>query len=692
MPLRHARAARRRRPPPRALATLLAAAALSLAGCTEDTLYDGEEVTGPEVTVAPHTVSVSLAATPPRVEVGEALRVVVTGRGADEEPGRIAQLGATVLVMNTARTDTVVVPLGPQAVSPPAAGVVTREFPFTVAAAWVDRLRLPDTLAVEVHGWAVNAAGSCVAAVQDSVQKLPCADFRGSRVASRTRGLQARLAVVAGTTVALPGGAAIGDLVVHDATRRVFLSNKAANRIEVLEMPASGAPFFGQAVSVGSEPWGLALTVDGDPASAAGDTLLVANSGGISVSFVPLAAGALREDLSRRFQIPRARLYEYRQTIEIDSISGDTIRSFRVAYFTYADRPQFVAQDARRRLLYSAIGTLAAPVGTIRLAEWQPGWTAWDARFLFARGLQACCSPTSNRAIAAAGAADLAIANVDSIALEYATSGPFAGPTGRITLFDHRPGSLPGDPGRLIRNPIARDPIDAVREISALGSDVIAYPGHKWNVPQSIEMADTTFVAVSGDHRFIAFGELADTSAGRVVIWGAADAGDGSLSRVDDVDDIANNTADRITGIDLNENGSLGIARGEQASYFFGNDLRLQGLTRASGPGGAGVTLRRGTGGGSDLAFVGTTRSSIQVIETTHYQVVGEIPVRANIAGPLRAGAPLPGQTACPAEYGGGAPGCVVSRLYGVTAGGGVVVVEVFKEQLRSTTAAARRD
>lgn len=688
MPFRHARAAQRRRTLPRTLAALLACAALPLAGCTEDTLYDGEEVTGPEVTGAPHSVSVSLAAVPPRVEVGEALRVTVTGRGAAEAAGRIAQLGATVLVMNTARSDTLAVQVGPEAISPPASGAVSREFSVPVAAAWVDRLRLPDTLALEVHGWALNAAGSCVAAVQDSVQKLPCADVRGARVASRVRGLQARVAVVAGTTVALPGGAAaIGDLIVHNPTRRVFLSNKGAHRVEVLEMPASGAPFFGPAVAVGSEPWGLGLTYDTDPSSPAGDTLLVANSGGVSISFVPLGAGALREDLSRRFQIPRARLHEFRQRVEVDSVSRDTIRSFRVQYYTYADRPQFVAQDARRRLLYSAVATEAAPVGTIRLAEWKPGWSAWDARFLFARGL---LTSAAGRAIEASGDADVAIANVDSISLEFARSGPLAGPTGRITIFDHRPGSLPGEPGRVIRNLVPRDPIEAVREISGLGSDVTAYPAHRWNVPEAVETADTTFVAVSGDHRYVAFGELADSSAGRVVIWGAADSGDGDLSRVDDIDDIVNNTADRITGIDLNQDGSLGLARGEQASYFFGNDLRLQGLTRASGPGGAGATLRPGAGAGRDLAFVGTSRSSIQVIETTHYQVVGEIPVRAGIAGPLRAGPPLPGQTACPADWAQGAPGCVVTRLYGVTAGGGVVIVDVLVDQLRRTAAAGR--
>ncbi|HEX2190924.1 MAG TPA: hypothetical protein VHG51_18595 [Longimicrobiaceae bacterium] len=653
-----------------------------LAGCTDDTLYDGDDVTGPEVTVAPHTVSVRLATTPPRVEVGEAMRVVVTARGTTEEPGRIAQLGGTVLVMNTARTDTVAVQLGPEAVSPPASGAVSREFEFTIRPEWVDRLRLPDTLALEVHGWAVNVAGACAAAVQDSVQKLPCADYRGGRVASGRTGLRARVAVAAGTTVALPAGAgAIGDLVVDRFLDRVYLSNRAAHRIEVLD-PLAGR--FTSPIRVGSEPWGLGTTLEGD-------TLIVANSGGVNISFVPLRNATLAEDVGKRFQIPRARLYDFRIEVTVDSVTQDTVRSFRLDYHTYADRPQYVAQDARRRLLYSAISTQAAPVGTIRLAEWQDGWSTWDARLLFAQGLLAGGMPSTHRAIRASNPEDVAIANVDSVSLEFIRVGPLAGPTGRITIYDHRPGTRPGDPGRLIQNPVPLNPVDAVFDMANRGSDVIAYPAHRWNVPQTVAMADTTFVAVSGDHRYVAFGESSDEMAGRVVLWGAADTGNGSLSRVDDISDIVNNTSDRITGIDLNQDGSLGVARGSEATYFFANDLTLRGLTRTAQPGGAGASLRRGMTSGGNLAFVGSGRNSILVVETTHYTVLGEVPVRDNIVGPLRAAPPLPGQPACPADFTQAAGECVLARVYGVTSGGGVVMVDVLGENINPAAAAGRR-
>lgn len=478
-----------------------------------------------------------------------------------------------------------------------------------------------------------------------------------------------------GTLVPFPSGVqAVGDLVVDQAGRRLFLSNRGGHRVEVLEMPSGGSPAFGTAIPVGSEPWGMGLSVDRD-------TLIVANSGGANISFVPLRSSPPGEDLPKRFQIPRARLFQFDFSVRIDSVANDTVITIRLDRFSYADRPQHVAQDRRGRLLYSAISTQAAPIGTIRLAERQPGWSTWDSRFLFADGHLTGGPPTSDRAIQAADSADMAIANVDSVYLDFAQNGPFRFPTARIQLFDHRPGLLPGDPNRPIQNDFPMDPVSAVIDLFNKGSDVIAYPGHTWNLPTSVQAADTTFVAASEDNRWIAFGEAGDSLAGRIMLW-EGDADQGDLSYVGDIEDLTNNTADRMTGIGLNADGSLGIARGTQATYFFGRDLRLQGLARTDPPGGAGAALRPGSTGESTLAFIGTGRGTVQVLETTHYTPVGEIGVRAGITGPLKVGPPLPEQTACPADYTQGQPSCVVARVYGVTAGG-VLVLDVLRSDLR---------
>ena len=470
-----------------------------------------------------------------------------------------------------------------------------------------------------------------------------------------------------GTLVPFPSGVqSVGDLVVDAAGQRLFLSNRGGHRVEVLNL--AGTPAFGTAVPVGSEPWGMSL-------GRTGDTLIVANSGGTNVSFVPLRNATLQEDVPKRFRIPRARLYQVNFQVKIDTVTSDTSRTIGLEYFTYADRPQYVAQDARGRLLYSAISTQAAPIGTIRLAEWREGWSTWESRFLFAQGSPTEGPLSSNRAIEAGDSADIAIANVDSVSLEFESAGPLRGPTGRIVIYDH----VQGSPGQIIVSP-ALDPTDAVINIWSQGSDVIAYPNNLWSVPESVEMADTTFVAASGDNNWIAFGESSDDRAGRLILWSAADV-DGRLSRVEDIDDITNNTSDRFLGVGLNQDGSLGVARGAEATYFFSNDLRLQGLTRTAGAGGTGAALRSSSTGPSTLAFIGTGSGTVQILETTHYRRVGEIGVRAGIVGPLKAGPPLPGQTACPADYTQGPAGCVVARVYGVTASG-VLILDVLRSDL----------
>ncbi|HEU0078117.1 MAG TPA: hypothetical protein VFQ76_10740, partial [Longimicrobiaceae bacterium] len=264
-----------------------------------------------------------------------------------------------------------------------------------------------------------------------------------------------------------------------------------------------------------------------------------------------------------------------------------------------------------------------------------------------------------------------AIANADNVEV-----GTFT-----VVITDHIPGTLP-------RVTVSSPPLrvmDAVAHLRALGSDVVAYDG-KWRLPQSVELSDTTFVTASGDRSWVAFGEGVRTPAGRIIMWSAA----GFLSRVEDIADITNNTSDRITGIGLNQDGSLGMARGTQAAYFFGNDLRLQGLARQEAQGGGAGFLPLRTGNRT-LAFTGTGSGTIQVVETTNYRPLGEVFIRDAVAGPFRVAPPLPGQTACPADYAAGPAGCVVARAYAVTAGGGVAIVDILRENLLPA-AAARRD
>jgi hypothetical protein len=461
-----------------------------------------------------------------------------------------------------------------------------------------------------------------------------------------------------GELVSIPGIGVIADMVVDPATQQVFLSNRGQHRLEVLLADELG---FGSSVPVGSEPHGLSLSWDRIQ-NRTGDTLIVANSGGTNISFVH--TGSLTEDVERRFSLPRLVLYDYLLTPQ----------GVVLDYHNFSDRPQYVTQDARGRILYSAVPTQANPVGTIRAAELKPGWDGWEAQFLFPTGLVAETPHNTNRAIVA-DPTGTAVANLDSMHLAFEQDGPVVFPTGEVIMFDHIPGTLPK---QVIRSGPASIE-DAARQIAALGSDVLIYPGHVWNVPEANEVADTTFVAVSGDRRWVAFGELSQEAAGRIAMWSMADS---SLSRVEDIYDILNNSSDQVLGIELNENGTLGVARGSQSTYFFGNDLRLQGLTAASQAGGRGAGLLPGSVGNRTYALEPTGAGTLRIIETTHYTVITEIPVREAIAGPFRVGPPRAGVTACPAELADGPDDCIAATVYGVTTGRHLLVLDVRRDDI----------
>ncbi|HEY8483035.1 MAG TPA: hypothetical protein VIL13_00380, partial [Longimicrobiales bacterium] len=115
--------------------------------------------------------------------------------------------------------------------------------------------------------------------------------------------------------------------------------------------------------------------------------------------------------------------------------------------------------------------------------------------------------------------------------------------------------------------------------------------------------------------------------------------------------------------------------------------LRKQGEFKEGLVGGAGgVTLHpsHATINGSNettLAFAGTGRQSIKIIDTFHFYERGEILIRDDVIAPLRASLPLPSDNAglsCPAD-----DRCVIAKLYGVTTTGGVVVVNVRRRDLR---------
>jgi hypothetical protein len=118
--------------------------------------------------------------------------------------------------------------------------------------------------------------------------------------------------------------------------------------------------------------------------------------------------------VAQRFTRPRVTLYEYEEQVD----TATRARSIELRYFNYADRPQHVAQDARGRLIYSTRPSRASPFGTLRLAEWRPGWDRWDTRLLFVDGSVSSIPFAENRAVT--GAENVtAVANPDSMAVVW---------------------------------------------------------------------------------------------------------------------------------------------------------------------------------------------------------------------------------------------------------------------------------
>jgi DNA-binding beta-propeller fold protein YncE len=597
----------------------------------------------------PHSVGLQTMI-PPRIEPGDVMAFTVTAR-TRLELGDIRQVGVAARVRAGNGTPVSVVLASRDVVGQ--AEVIERfsvTFQQLVEALPPGFVVPPNrTLTLEPSAYALHQTGACVAAAQNGQQQLPCAVVNGGRIAAGGAPVQPATVIgVEGRTVPLPTGLTeVGDLVVHTPSQRLFLSNRGGHTLEVLDLNNLAAGFSPNPVRVGSRPWGMALSTDGTQ-------VLVANSGGTDISAVSL--GTLAE--VQRIPIPRLRLYQ------LDGLGSGTIQP---SHHTYVDRPQHLAQDERGFILYSAGASQAAPVGTLRVLERHAASGVWSSRFLFPGGSLGSSPPMENRGVTASPGS-MAIAHLDSITFVYGEVNGVRGWTGEVVLFDHRPDRPIGHPERVIQSDTL--PFEEARvQIRQRDSDVVIYPGYSWNIPESLAFGDTSFVAASGDRRWVGFAEGVTLPGGRVTLWGA---GPPTLSRVDDVRDLLNNTSDRVTAIDLNHTGTLGVVRGQRGVYFFDRFLRLQGTGGTALETGGGVGFLPGDRPlAQQLVFLGTGRSSIQVLEPVHYRVIGEVSIRDVVNGPLRVAPCAPG-----------APGDCVATVYAVTASG-VMALDVREAHLQ---------
>ncbi|HEU0301826.1 MAG TPA: hypothetical protein VFR37_20395 [Longimicrobium sp.] len=474
---------------------------------------------------------------------------------------------------------------------------------------------------LEITAWSRDVQGNCGAATRENTpQELPCTVGAGGIHLSSGVGRLVRVFVARGLTIDRPGPGGqdvVADLVADSGF--VYLSNFTRNRVELLPV---GGTAYGQPVAVGSKPWGLAL-------GRFRDSLYVANSGGTNISVIPLGGGNLSEAEGARIFTVNERLFG----VEYDPLTGEVAE---VVLRDYSDRPQFLAQASNGLLVYSTAPTPAAEDGTVRLYD--PRKLRSDIFIGYV-----------DRHTAGKGI----VVNADSA---------FQVPPSFVMVCPRRRLGDTSDP-----ECITGTPASVSAALTALRSQPPNASGARYDTRldlgadiDEVGFADTTFVASSTDRNFIAVGEGVRATA-RIPLFEAE--GDSLLSR-GDVRDLISNASDRVIGLGLNFDGTLGAARGDKV-YFFNSSLRQQGEIVSGLPSG-GVALhpesRDYPVGAQRLGFVSgleNGRPFVDVIDAFHFALVKRIYIRDPVVGALVVAPRAPGD-----------PAFVNLRLYALTSTG----------------------
>lgn len=570
---------------------------------------------------------------PDRLERTDTIRFTVRGRD-NEGGGGIANLGVSLVGTGPGGAGSLAVTRSTALASPAQRPVETI---IAVPVADLGTGNAPAQLRFEVHAFAVDSAGNCSAAVDGAEAQLGCVTRAGLpsniTVADRPAPVVGTM-IVAGRSVSLAAGALIADIVPDEQRRRLYLSDHAHSRVRVLDLAGYQ---FTEAVATGSMPWGLDL-------NRGGDTLIVANSGGTSISYVTLD-GQPAEALERRFRTLNTPLMECRPV-------GAPADSLGVIVADYSDRPLFLAQDANGVLIYSAVPTSARPAATVRRTVMQQSWQQPESRILF--GPDAFAFNMSGTVIA----------HVDSVRAN--------GSNDRFEFYDH----ANGFPNQVVGSGFESCASAASALAADPRSDAYVRRETSWNFG-SFQYQDTVFIAASGNRGRILIAEGV-SSEGRVIAW-KADAAD--VANEITVANLVGNSSENLRDARLNGDGTFAVLRGSHGAYFITlDDLRLQGRFQISTSAQrSGAVLHPAhpsyaslpQSGRTTVAFV-DDGDMIRIVDTVHFHERGAIPIRDAVVGPLRVSAPLPADTGtCPG------PDCVVARLYAVTDAGAVVVVNV---------------
>ena len=515
--------------------------------------------------------------------------------------------------------------------------VASVEFPVTTPAQQVVR-RVDWSLPIALRGRGLFVIGYAV----DQANHKGYAVSSGSNIptASDAQAKRDPTVYAFGHTTSLPVGSLGADIAVDTSRARVYVSNISRNQLEAFNYGATISKL--PAVSVGAQPWGMAI-------DNSGSMLLVANSGGTNIS---------RVDLTTRVESDRiktANAYLFDVTWSKDQTSGGYKYAVS-APIDYSDRPQYIAQSASGALYYSTRPTTEASPGTLRRID----------NFLDPRA-----EPRQIWQYGTVARGHWIILNADDVDVVAGENGV----PDSIVVCDHPVGQDPST-SQCVQEATIPEAILALRALGANADEV------KDLSVASLALPDTNFVAVGADRRRVAFGEAnTGNTAGRVMVVfdpsGTPAYGE-QYSAPINVKDLTNNASDRVFGVAINNN-STNIAVHGVETFFADSALRLQGKF-ATFNSGAGVAFHPGNVDEetADLkarvAFVASGDFSIQIVDSYSYRLRGRIPIRSNLYGPLRAVYPTAAERA--------ADSTLVVKLFGLTAEG-LVMIDVHASDIQ---------
>jgi hypothetical protein len=603
---------------------------------------------------------------PPRLELTDSITIMANGDG-------IASVGFIMRDSVGTELKRATFPLTP---------------PFTSNVSEIVPVNLVDSLQgrrVQISSFATDQAGITGYSIKSSLIGAQS----DSNLAARDSSL-----IVFGHTFPLQRPGTIGDVEVDPARGHVFLSNLDNNRLEVWSAPAG--TWYAPGIPVGSAPWGVQRTAATALAAApsTNDSLLVANSGGTNISKVFIGTpdpASMAEDLASRVRTRTAPIFEVKEVLDA---ATSKISIGISTPLLFSNRPQYIGQNDLGVTFFSTKPTSEAPKGMI---HWfRPNFAFPDLHSII-------------NFTVAPNAPNFLVLNADSILIRPATA--TSGLPDTVVVWDHLPDSnqpsdsarapgpirkvLPAGPdttdkGIGIAAAVARLKTGWYHSCGAVLCDVAGDPACSPDcsdivlIPRiditSIGYTDTSFVATSGDRKWVAFGSANTIGAGVMFMAGPktttpANPSDTMpfFSSVFSQKDLTNNAAEHVHGLALDSTGITVAAHGVESSFASVDQpfhLRLQGKFNTFSTG-AGIAFHPAAHGAATvlpserLAFIASDNASISIMDVAHFLSAGTLPVKTKLFGPLRATRPFPTD-----------PPDVVLKLFGI-ASTGLVVIDV---------------